>query len=140
MTAQLLGQMEPGTEEWDTARRWAVGGSEIAVVLGLSPWKSRFTLYLEKKGLTAAEPDKPIQEWGRRIEPVVRDKFAETHPGDWRANPGVYKHSVRTWSGPGLQSSSAAPTTANTASNATTPTSSPTLPFSAPPVRSSSPT
>ena len=98
MTAVPLGQHEPGSEGWEDARRWRLGGSEIAAVLGLSPWESRFSLYLQKKGfIQRSYIDNPLQEWGRRLEPAVRGKFIEGHPGDWRPNPGLFMRSDRSW-------------------------------------------
>jgi putative phage-type endonuclease len=97
MTAIRLGTFTPNGIEWNEARRWAIGGSEIASVLGLSPWLSRFGLWMQKKGFVPPEPDKPVMEWGRRLEPAVRDKFTEDYPGDWVTNPGIYRHDTRSW-------------------------------------------
>ena len=36
-TAKLIGKHEPGTEGWDEARKFGLGGSEVAAVLDLSP-------------------------------------------------------------------------------------------------------
>lgn len=97
-SAVPLGRHEPGLEGWEDARRFRLGGSEIAAVLGLSPWESRLSLWLKKKGLIPRDyVDNPEEEWGRRIEPVVTAKFVESHPGDWQANPGLFHHATRTW-------------------------------------------
>ena len=47
----VLGWFEPGTSDWHAARANGIGGSEIAAVLGLSPYESRFSLWHRKKGL-----------------------------------------------------------------------------------------
>ena len=95
--AKLIGQHEPGTDGWNEARKYRLGGSEIAAVMGLSPWASHFSLWMEKHGDTPPQPDRPLLEWGRRIEPAIRGKFVENHPGDWQANPGMFHHRDRSW-------------------------------------------
>jgi putative phage-type endonuclease len=97
VTAVPLGKHEPGTPEWDDARRFRLGGSEIAAVLGLSPWESRLSLWLRKKELLPARAGNPQMEWGRRLEPAIRDKFVEDDPGEWQPNPGMFHHSDRHW-------------------------------------------
>lgn len=64
--------------EWLSARRDGIGGSEAAVIMGVSPWKSAYSLWCEKTGLEPAEAEEPEwMEWGRRLEPVIADKYAE---------------------------------------------------------------
>lgn len=59
--------------------QYTIGGSEAAVVLGVSTWGTPLSLYLEKKGLRA-RPDlshsKPVK-WGRRLEEAVAQAYAE---------------------------------------------------------------
>ena len=38
-------------EEWLQSRRSCIGASEVAVVLGVHPWKSAYTLWAEKAGI-----------------------------------------------------------------------------------------
>lgn len=97
MTAVMLGHYTPGSEEWLDARRSRLGGSEIAAVLGLSPYESRFSLWHRKKGAAGQQPEKPEMEWGKRLEPVVLAKFIEGHPGEWSPAPGSYVHAARSW-------------------------------------------
>jgi len=63
---------------WLAERRKGIGGSDAASVMDVSPWKSKYTLFLEKTGLADEEGDEPeFMEWGRRLEPLVAAKFAE---------------------------------------------------------------
>lgn len=66
-----------------------IGGSEIASVLNLpGSFKSAYILWLEKAGYK--EPDrtqKPIFEWGHRLEPTLAEKFADMHP-EWACIEG----------------------------------------------------
>jgi putative phage-type endonuclease len=66
--------------EWHAQRAQGIGGSDIAAVMGLSPWTSRFSLWHEKKGLTEPAPLTGAMEWGHRLEPAVAQKFADAHP------------------------------------------------------------
>lgn len=84
-TAAFLGWYEPGSPEWYAARRGRLGGSEIAAVLGLSPWQSRFSLWHLKAGNVAPEPDNREMEWGRDLEALLAARFARQHHMDgWK--------------------------------------------------------
>ena len=50
-TAVLLGAAKDNSPEWDAMRAGRLGGSEIAAVIGLSKWESRFSLWHRKRGL-----------------------------------------------------------------------------------------
>ena len=80
MTPVAVGRFIPGSPEWTEARRTRLGGSEIAAVLGLSPWTSPFTLWHVKAGSVEPEPGNRWTEWGHRLEPVVAAKFLDEHP------------------------------------------------------------
>lgn len=93
-----LGTWPAGSPEWHTARAGGLGGSEIAAVVGLSPWESRFSLWHRKAGeIGPAEVTAPM-EWGTRLEPAILDKFAENHPDVTLARPaGTWCHPDRPW-------------------------------------------
>lgn len=79
MTATLIDTHTPGSVGWHQQRTTAVGGSEVAALLGLSPWESRFSLWHRKRGAVPPIDDTPVMEWGRRLEPVVLEKWTEDH-------------------------------------------------------------
>lgn len=79
-TGIRLGNYEPGTPEWSAARRRRIGGSEIAAVLGLSPWESPFSLWWRKQGALGPIPDSELLWWGREMEPVIAKRVAREHP------------------------------------------------------------
>src|SRR5512139_912790 len=65
-------------EEWLKERSNGIGGSDAAPICGLSPWKSAYQVWLEKRG----EADGPQQDnepmfWGRTLEPVIRQRYAD---------------------------------------------------------------
>ena len=60
-------------------RKTGLGGSDCAVILGMSPWKTRYELYLEKTGEREA-PDLSSNEsvyWGTVHEEAVAKRYAE---------------------------------------------------------------
>jgi putative phage-type endonuclease len=91
MTATHVGTFEPGTPEWHAARAQGIGGSEIAAVLGLSPFESRFSLWHRKNGAIGPVELNDEMEWGTRLEPAVAAKWDDNHP-DARIHwwPGTY--------------------------------------------------
>lgn len=97
MSAVLLGKFEPNSPEWDGLRARGLGGSEVAAIVGLSPWVSRFALYHRKVGTIGKQDVNTGMDWGNRLEPVVLDAFAERFPDVQRDVGGTWAHAERTW-------------------------------------------
>ncbi|MET7688046.1 lambda-exonuclease family protein [Streptomyces sp. NPDC005483] len=95
----LLGHLTPGSEAWDEARAGlCITATEIAAVVNLSPWMSRFTLWHKKAGLRVAPFEMtPAIEWGTRLEDAVAGKWQDEHPGQLAAPAGTWQHRERTW-------------------------------------------
>ena len=97
MSLEIIPTHEPGSKPWHQQRRTALGGSEIAAVLGLSPFESKFALWHRKAGLVQPIGDKPEMEWGRRLESAIRQKWLDDHApgaghpdGEWASEmPGT---------------------------------------------------
>lgn len=98
-TAQHIGRYPQGSPEWHAARANGLGGSEVAAVLGLSPFESRFSLYHRKTGQIGPIEVTPEIEWGGRLEPVIIRKFLDEHPEMVGADfaDGTYRHVDRPW-------------------------------------------
>lgn len=98
-TGVLLGTYTPGTPEWDKARAGlCITATEIAAVMGLSPWQSRFSLWHKKAGLpTPPFASNPAMEWGVRLEEAVARKWADEHEGYCIESTGTYQHEAREW-------------------------------------------
>lgn len=93
-----IGHFEPGSDEWHAARAHGLGGSEIAAVLGLSQWCSKFTLWCHKTGLLPpGRLSSPSMEWGHRLEPVVAAKFTENHPQFMSWDCGTFRSRRHSW-------------------------------------------
>lgn len=97
MRAVLLGQHEPNTPEWDDLRTRGLGGSEIAAVVGLSPWQSRFSLWHRKRGTIGKQEVNRGMRWGTLLEPVICDYWASQHRDLVSTQAGTYRHYEREW-------------------------------------------
>lgn len=93
----LVGTFEVGSPEWHAARMDGLGGSEIAAVLGLSKWESRFSLWHRKAGRLGQQPESDEMEWGKRLEPAIIRKFADEHPDLHVLPTGTWRHGHRPW-------------------------------------------
>lgn len=66
--------------EWLAARRKAIGGSDVAAILGLSRWKSQWDVYMSKTTDTFDSTDEsPVLKRGRILEPAIASWYAEEH-------------------------------------------------------------
>ena len=66
--------------EFLARRKSGIGGSDVAAVLGVSPWKTPYQLYLDKTSDDIDESTSARLEAGTRLEPVIADWFADRHP------------------------------------------------------------
>lgn len=97
--AVLVGNFENGSQEWHDLRAGGIGGSEVGTICGFNKWESPFTLWAKKTGRIEGqvEPNEAM-EWGNRLEPVVLDKFEDTHPEfKVHRNVGTWAHPDRPW-------------------------------------------
>jgi len=66
---------EPGRREWLDWRRRGIGGSDVAGVLGLSPWTTPYAVWASK---VTEQPDLEVtdaMEFGKRAEPMLAEWF-----------------------------------------------------------------
>lgn len=92
--------LPPGRDrspEWYAARLAGITASEVAALLGLSPYESAFSLYWRKIGAIPAQPDNTAMSLGRHLESWVADRFAEHRPDLTVAPAGVYASLERPW-------------------------------------------
>lgn len=65
---------------WHLARRAGISGSNAAVTMGISPYKSKLQLFNELSGRVEPEPvNNNFVEWGHRLEGAVAAKYADFH-------------------------------------------------------------
>lgn len=92
---KLLDKTNMTERDWQDYRKSqiGIGGSDVAVILGISPFKSPFGLWLEKTGqVKPKELTSENVEWGNLLEPVIRDKFARETGFETFVNPWVLQH------------------------------------------------
>ena len=65
------------TEAWHAQRLTGIGGSDVPAVVGLSKWKTRLELYLEKRNLVPPAPMNQYMRRGILLEPVILGRYAE---------------------------------------------------------------
>lgn len=90
--AILLADDPPTREQWLEQRRSGLGGSDAAAVLGLSPWRSPVSVYLEKLGLSEPRPENLPMRAGKRLEPFILDEYLRETGGRADLNTRLYRH------------------------------------------------
>lgn len=74
---RLINTANMDRDEWREWRRKGIGGSDIAAIAGLNPWKSPIAVYFDKLNeIPQADEDNEAMHFGRILEDVVADEFA----------------------------------------------------------------
>lgn len=82
------------TNEEHELRRTGIGGTDIAAILGRSPYKSALGVYLDKKGLNPPFATTPAQEFGLEQEDFILRKYAQMEKCKLTPNPGFKRHAT----------------------------------------------
>lgn len=69
--------LTPATDSAERAK--GIGGSDIPVILGLSPYKTPLDLYLQKRGLWEDEFESEAAHWGSVMEPVLAREYVRRY-------------------------------------------------------------
>lgn len=64
--------------EYLEERRKLIGGSDIAAIMGISPWKTAFQVYQEKRKEVEDWKGNEATDWGSRLEPAIRQWYSDT--------------------------------------------------------------
>jgi putative phage-type endonuclease len=86
----LLSQHPSNSPEWLAERRSAIGGSDVAVLMGKNPYKSAYTLWAERLGYIDEQPTNIKMLIGTIIEPSIIALFEYHHPD-------LVVHKAHTW-------------------------------------------
>lgn len=101
--AEYVGTFRQDSPEWHAARLELIGSSDIAAILGLSSYKSAYTLWHEKAGLiTPTQPDEKLQrkyDYGHHMEPFVAGIFQNKHPELFVQETGTWRSKANPWQG-----------------------------------------
>lgn len=68
---------EQGSKAWHDWRNSGIGASDVPALLGLSPYKTIYTLWLEKTGQKEQFKGNPATERGKTLESVARKKYED---------------------------------------------------------------
>lgn len=97
VSARLVLPPDAPRDEWLAARRLGITASEIAVILGISPFDSAFNLYYKKRGEISEDFDNTAMSLGRHLEPWIADRWADDHP-EWNVvMGGLWQSEERPW-------------------------------------------
>ena len=77
MTAPIATALPQTRAEWLEQRRTGIGGSDVAPILGLSPWRTPYQVWEDKTGRGEEQPDSPALYWGRLLEDPIRQAYAD---------------------------------------------------------------
>lgn len=98
MTAQVLvSTANMDRQEWLEWRRKGIGGSDVAAIAGLSPWKSPVAVWLEKTGQTEPEEPGEAAYWGTVLEDVVAREFSLRTGLKIRRRNAILQHPEYPW-------------------------------------------
>ena len=70
-------------EGWREERRNGIGASDMGAVMGLSPWRSPYEVWLEKTGRVEPDDisDRPVVAFGNDFEETAGRNFEKEHSG-----------------------------------------------------------
>lgn len=65
-------------EEWLAGRADFIGGSDVAALFGVNPYKSLYELWAEKSGLIdGSKWETEAMYWGKKLEPFIAARYEE---------------------------------------------------------------
>lgn len=79
-------------DDWLENRKQGIGGSDVAAIVGLSRFKSAFSVYLDKIGELPPLEDNPKMKAGRVLEPVIADWFTEETGIKCQEQKWIFQH------------------------------------------------
>lgn len=89
--------MNMPTEEWLKQRQTGIGGSDVAAILGLSPWRSPVDVFLDKTGQTPALDANEAMYWGTVLEDVVAKHYANLSGTTIQRITKMMRHPKHDW-------------------------------------------
>lgn len=95
--AVKVGTFEPHSPEWDAVRATGIGASDIAAVVGLSPWESHFSLWHRKAGTIPPTDETVLMRLGDVLEGPLAVMFAAEHAELRVARTGTWRNKARPW-------------------------------------------
>jgi len=84
-------------EEFLARRKTGLGGSDVAAVLGLSPWRTAVDVWLDKTGRTQDGEMNEAMFWGTVLEDVVARHYAKTEIRKVQRIGEMMRHPRNAW-------------------------------------------
>lgn len=87
--------------EWLARRKEGLGGTDVAAIVGVHPWRSPLDVYAEKLGLVDPQPTNVNMRYGSAVEGFVLDEYGrETGQRVIRLGRRMWKHKdIVIWQG-----------------------------------------
>lgn len=82
--------LRQGSPEWHKWRSSGIGSSDIAKIMGVSPFGSALDFYNEKAGIISKDHTNYATERGNKYEPIARDKFNRLQNSHYE--PACFEH------------------------------------------------
>lgn len=79
-------------EQWLAMRKGGIGGSDAGAVCGLNPYRSPFSVYMDKTSDAAPEEDNERMRQGRDLEDYCARRFSEATGLKVRRSNYLYRH------------------------------------------------
>ncbi len=64
-------------QQWLENRKKGIGGSDVAPILGVSPFKTALDVYNDKLSLSVEQEETQAMKFGKVLEPVIRQMYVE---------------------------------------------------------------
>ena len=64
-------------EEWLAERRTGIGGSDAGAILGVSPWNTAVSVWLDKTGRSTPKPESEAMRIGTELEDFVARRYSQ---------------------------------------------------------------
>lgn len=64
-------------QKWLDERRTGIGGSDVAAILGISPWETPLNVWLEKTGRALPKPENEAMRIGTELEDFVARRYCQ---------------------------------------------------------------
>lgn len=71
--------LEQGSQEWLSWRKTVITATDCPAILGSSPWSTAYKCWQRKLGLVEEQKVNKAMDEGRRLEPIIRDRFIKKY-------------------------------------------------------------
>lgn len=79
-------------QEWLRERKNYLGGTDLAAICGLNPYRTALDVYLDKTSDDITEETSPAMRWGTLLEDVIAKEYAQVTGYDVEIEPNTIYH------------------------------------------------